>query len=591
MASIPEVIERWIRTLHGDERSNLNGTNVIGAGRALYSYGTHFPLCEYLPADRRRPRPLYLLNGDRSTVSTSRHQRETQSAVARAVRTYGGESIIVPFSALEAAGIRRDSIVPLEVRPDEWITVASVPCPVDLRDLESADERVQTCEPFYSREGHGTREIVEYRWRANGYRFYRCGVPGEEPRQPYCDEWPAGEPRELSADWTRLETRRHRLGDSLFVADVPMRVNRRRPATVREVVLNASRGDRLEWVDDDGYVREPVSVMRRRRFVSSFDTNEPAPLYFLATLPRSSRATTVDGAIMDLAPAAVHAAVLRGRHVERQGDIFAVETSLTDADMQGWPRARLTQWTRGARARKGESGYVAPLSADERRRQVRRARALWRARWSTMAPAAGPSTTRDTRKTMARQVSIALRSLETNRRHARRTIIGPAPTMHPNYRNANPNLARGHAAARARDAVAYARRDLRNAYARRGFVRDEYRTLSAIRPGTRALSLWRDCMTDALYGIRPALRPARQDRARRDLRELLSVYGTAHTATEVARGPGGRVYLRGVMRHEPSLEPGRRGGRDHVNRPLRDGVWYLAVRNTVPRQRSDRRAR
>jgi hypothetical protein len=36
------------------------------------------------------------------------------------------------------------------------------------------------------------------------------------------------------------------------------------------------------------------------------------------------------------------------------------------------------------------------------------------------------------------------------------------------------------------------------------------------------------------------------------------------------------------MIHEPALIDERRR-RDHVRRKLEPGVWYLAVRNTVPR--------
>ena len=78
--------------------------------------------------------------------------------------------------------------------------------------------------------------------------------------------------------WTE---NRHRLGDALFTA-----------------VRNGYRG----------------------RYLSSFDYNEPAPLYFLCEVPARGVPPTVDAAIDSLAPRAVHAARLNGKPVERQGD-------------------------------------------------------------------------------------------------------------------------------------------------------------------------------------------------------------------------------------------------------------------------------
>lgn len=68
-------------------------------------------------------------------------------------------------------------------------------------------------------------------------------------------------------------------------------------------------------------------------------------------------------------------------------------------------------------------------------------------------------------------------------------------------------------------------------------------------------------------------------------RRALMIYGTTHTATEVAVVPGGAVYIKGTMFHDPHLEtPGRRP--EHVTVNLGEGDrWWLAVRNTVPRRR------
>src|SRR5574337_1903753 len=148
MPSVDTVIERWLDTLEGrrDRRGNplrnLSGCNVFGDRDTLYSYGSHFPLAEYHRRAHGRRRPLFLLNGDRSTVTTSRHQRDTRSALERRADTFGADVLIVPYSALEGAGIDRSTVAPLEIRPDRWETQSVRPCPVDLDDVRTATETV-----------------------------------------------------------------------------------------------------------------------------------------------------------------------------------------------------------------------------------------------------------------------------------------------------------------------------------------------------------------------------------------------------------------------------------------------------------------
>lgn len=611
MASHADIVARWLDTLEGkrDRRGhplrNPRSGNVWGEGDTLYSYGRHFPLCEYHRPNRRRRHPLYLLNGDRVSHSTTGHQSTTRAAVLPRAHSQGAQVLILPFSALEAAGILRDSIVPLEVRPDEWITVDDVPCPVDLRDLSTA-RAILTSESVYGARPDGTFgfsdvPVTVYRWDVDGYRFERrARVPDGPVGDVYVRDHPPGAPSTLSDDWTRLITRRHRLGDSVFLADVPDTRTVSRPVSVRDVVAAAVRSvdlrrrgfagildvvDTLDNVDIDSPIVETVPVRRRRRYVSSFDTNEPAPLYFLATLPRTSRARTVADAILDLAPPAVHAAIARGRHVERQGDIFAIETTLTDVDLAGFPRARLTMWTRDARPRKGEVGYIPPLTADERREVTRRARVMWRRARDARPAAGGPASPKGIRRKTRARIAESERSLARARRNARRAVLAYAP---PHYAS---HWGYGADIARARESVAFYVRDLSTARQYRGHARDHYRDSGTIQPGTRALTQWRDCVREATYQLRPLSRPAAVDRRRADIRDVLSIHGTAHSATEVCRAPGGRVYVRGTMRHVPTLEPGRRGGVDHVPRQLREGVWYLAVRNTVPRDTSGGRRR
>lgn len=101
---------------------SAGGGNVFpgehGDGDVLYSYGSHFPLARIMPDKTGNRRGWWLLNGDRYSVSTSRHQSEVQSAVKRSGLPY----MIVPSSALDRAGIKRDTITPVEIMPDRYTT-------------------------------------------------------------------------------------------------------------------------------------------------------------------------------------------------------------------------------------------------------------------------------------------------------------------------------------------------------------------------------------------------------------------------------------------------------------------------------------
>lgn len=58
------------------------------------------------------------------------------------------------------------------------------------------------------------------------------------------------------------------------------------------------------------------------------------------------------------------------------------------------------------------------------------------------------------------------------------------------------------------------------------------------------------------------------------------LFGTAHTATEVATMPDGRQYARGMLYHDPAIV-GERRPPDHRRRKL-GKRWHAIARNTVP---------
>src|SRR4249919_1082554 len=113
MASYGQVIDRWIARETGKTtRRNLLNRRMPARDGTLYSYGSHFELVESV-RDTRGRLIAFLCNGDRYSVSTNRHQRDSQSAVQGS----GIPAFTVPFTAMARAGIDRRTVRPIEVRP------------------------------------------------------------------------------------------------------------------------------------------------------------------------------------------------------------------------------------------------------------------------------------------------------------------------------------------------------------------------------------------------------------------------------------------------------------------------------------------
>jgi hypothetical protein len=672
MASSYEVAQRWAEVMRGTASRNLTARNVYFEGRTIYSYGRHFPLAEYLEAGPHgRRRPLVLFNGDRFSVTTSRHQNEVRSAV----QTYlpGVETIILPYSALEAARVSRETIRPLEVLADRWETFSH----------ESPRwEDLPLHERFMMVEVAKTAETLE-------------AVPSDKRGRWQNGAWAEIVPLDGLYHWTGYEkvrreadsdglyrwtTNRHFLGGSLFTAETAERVTRRRPITVLDVIDSALMRIDTRLEDLGETIAETLQRRPRRKYLSGFDANERIPLYFLATLPATS-AQTVEAAVDSLAPRAVHAAYARGLDVERQGDMFAIETMLETAEVYGRARRRTrrTVWAGNGRPKVGETGYLEPAEA------VERIRALYlqnrRAGWTSDKPrttkpvppaeipptppayaeriaegrkrvveleaaleAIGPLSDEavppalEAARNAARAADTStVRHYRNEARYARETLEDRKtryPDSEPSgtfarliaeaeaevtrtaerYAEATSELEAAESALAAAEAEypEYMSREAVRLEA--GRIRDELEGYSGIRPRLeRDERLEANRIADYIRtreAIKAENRAAGRPRfngpekaasalgnARwtvnslntAELAEVLSLHGTAHTATEVVKAAGGLVYVRGYLYHEPALD-GPDRPRDHARRKLGDGrTWYLAIRNTVPRNRLDGR--
>lgn len=111
-ATISGVVCMWAKGIRDGGEDNgykqYRNCNVYYSGPTLYSYGSHFPMAHILAPG------VVWLNGDRYSVSTSRHQAETRGACTHAT------TIIVPNSALQAAGVDYRTIIPVDVKPESY---------------------------------------------------------------------------------------------------------------------------------------------------------------------------------------------------------------------------------------------------------------------------------------------------------------------------------------------------------------------------------------------------------------------------------------------------------------------------------------
>lgn len=347
MASHYEICRRWVdRELGKTDRPNYSASrqSILAREGVIYSYGTHFPLCETLRAKDGTVR-AFLLNGDTFSATTTRHQSEIRAAVTRT----GVPSVIIPFSALDAAGIRdRQSVELVDVSADRTETIPhTAPANPERRFLPDGmgwtwrDYAHKTYRPMTEAEIAAQYPDGRPTWWREDYVPSIYGETGERtwileganvyPRPvPTMDDATRGWfiLRALGQDltgWTpgpvqwTWNTHRHWLGESLIRATV--RVERWTKCRHKKACECYTR-----WKDERGYYRR---VDRTAFFLSGFDHQEPRPLYFFCELaPTDPAPETIADAYQDLKPDAVKIAEAMGRRITRQGDIFAIETRM-----------------------------------------------------------------------------------------------------------------------------------------------------------------------------------------------------------------------------------------------------------------------
>lgn len=342
MADHYTVCRRWVDVVTGKKDRLLKGSRIFSDRDTIYSYGHHFPLAVAL-RDKKDQVALFLLNGDRYSVSTTQHQSHIRSAVASS----DVPNVIIPFSALAAAGIDSSSIELIaheparhesirhtaRVQPEGSVWLVE---PIsgyvrktdeEIADLlvrrnkiraEYGDDRVITAADLQQYETHTYQQTgTETRLHSSSHRGHLIDVTEDEQGLLYT--------------WTSF---RHWLGESVIRAKV---------GSARRVNCKVCKGSGRAaegWSDPNvggglsfhcapcgGRGGRTVWSNRTAFFLSGFDRNEPRASYFFCELPKGVDVTSVDEALEALKPETVKVAEAHGREVKRQGDIFAIPLS------------------------------------------------------------------------------------------------------------------------------------------------------------------------------------------------------------------------------------------------------------------------
>lgn len=182
------------------------GERIWSSGGSIYSYGTHFEMARVLyegKGKKRRP-VMILVNGERASVTTTKHQGYVRDAVRRS----GLPSVIIPFGAIDAANIHIDSIRVLEnltdrqivtqhesERPPRWMQYVDR---AEYRDSEWSEEEMRRWNDWYDWSKHeGLKDELRRKILYGGQAWQKLEA-GEEGASEY---WL----HDLPKNWAELE--------------------------------------------------------------------------------------------------------------------------------------------------------------------------------------------------------------------------------------------------------------------------------------------------------------------------------------------------------------------------------------------------
>lgn len=113
------IAMRWVdRAYYGQQfGAARKGANLHDEGDIIYSYGHHFEVARILRDSKRRP-VGWLLNGNRFSNTTNKHQAAVRNAIAR--EEHRLPAVTIPHAALDAAGIDYATVQIIDVQADWW---------------------------------------------------------------------------------------------------------------------------------------------------------------------------------------------------------------------------------------------------------------------------------------------------------------------------------------------------------------------------------------------------------------------------------------------------------------------------------------
>jgi hypothetical protein len=367
----PDVFDEWARGIiwTGQCRRMRGGTVHVDENGVLWYERRRHPyratwgpveLARYLPASK-----TILLNGDGFTDnSATNNQTDLRNTVRRLMAIahpqVAERLAVIPFAALTAAGVRLDTLTPIDVVEDEMEIVyhkETLPELSEMKVTTKTDNReVREGTHKKQRFRHTTEAIKGWRHRVTGRTKSWLSYSDRRDEWDYMTiEWrPQAQPWELfrPEEDGRLQSWERLIHHTKADLDAARRQRDRNNARalggqggfIERGTIPTDNG--MYWMENNHHLGACLFSAvsgdgKKHEFLSAFDEDEPNQMYYLAQLPDKSNAVTYQEAVLALAPPLVHQARLEKRRVRRQGDVFAIETTLTDEQVYQRAKTRV----------------------------------------------------------------------------------------------------------------------------------------------------------------------------------------------------------------------------------------------------------
>ena len=551
MSSYQQVADRWVAICTGkSSRNHLKNQRMPIINGRIHSYGDHFEIARWIETEDVPGGGFFLLNGNRFSTTTDRHQwivRET-------IRTSGKRFLIVPYDALDGARVVRDSIRPIE-SADETFARIKIPVQPDDKGLSLGPKPITQAKDDW----HARRD---WRWIMLDPYEKIAGLLNEaEWRREIVYREPDGELYRVIS--------RHVLGEALFTARYRRQVHTPVEASEmeqewRERVFERIDTHRANLAYYEEEVKRLEEILGERPYLA-----DRVERYRQGVKTNQEEAERLLQMVAGHAPSAAEMATwFNGMHVDGERVYRVTGTTspgkfLSGFDVQENPALYfLCLLPKSSKAKTIEDARL-----DLAPRIVHAAYAQERdvTRQGDIFAVAVPEVT---------TASLRKRGATFQKRVMTRDYEERLEVTYPERWSHTPTGRYGPASTWEIDRLEH------TDYLTCGKYADSFMSSIATRQiypaGYADSALYRAVAAGDFRFIQVPVNSR--------LVSAASLLGTAHTATEVATLPDGTVYARGCMYHEPSLEPGRDGQRDHRRQKIADGkTWALIVRNTVPR--------